>query len=239
MLEKLGTQDQKTQDQATQNKWTAVDRYFSEQLSLSDAELDAALAANRAAELPAIDVAPNQGKLLQLFARMIGARRILEIGTLGGYSTIWMARALPAGGRLITLEFSAKHAEVARANIARAGLTEIVEIRVGAALETLPKIQAEMKEPFDLIFIDADKPNNSAYLQWALKLSRPGTLIIVDNVVRDGAVIDVASTDKDVLGARQLFATLGAESRLSATALQTVGSKGYDGFAMAIVDGDR
>jgi predicted O-methyltransferase YrrM len=239
MLEKLGTQEQKTQDQATQDKWTAVDRYFSEQLALSDAVLDAALAANRAAELPAIDVTPNQGKLLHLFARMIGARRILEIGTLGGYSTIWMARALPAGGRLITLEFSAKHAEVARANIARAGLTEIVEIRVGAALETLPKIQAEMQEPFDLIFIDADKPNNSAYLQWAIKLSRPGTLIIVDNVVRDGAVIDAASTDKDVLGARRLFELMGSESRLSATALQTVGSKGYDGFAMAIVTGDR
>jgi predicted O-methyltransferase YrrM len=239
MLEKLGTQDQKTQDQATQNKWTAVDRYFTEQLSLSDAALDAALAANKAAELPPIDVTPNQGKLLYLFGRMIGARRILEIGTLGGYSTIWMARALPEGGRLITLEFSAKHAEVARANIARVGLSELVEIRVGAALETLPKIQAEMKEPFDLIFIDADKPNNSEYLGWAMKLSRPGTVIIVDNVVRDGAVIDAASTDKDVLGARRLFEVLGAEPRLSATALQTVGSKGYDGFAMAIVTGDR
>src|SRR5229473_8544526 len=180
MLEKLGTQDQKTQDQAMQNKWTAVDRYFTEQLSLSDAVLDAALAANKAAELPSIDVAPNQGKLLQLFARMIGARRILEIGTLGGYSTIWMARALPTGGRLITLEFSPKHAEIARANIARAGLASVVDVRVGRALETLPKIQAEMKEPFDLIFIDADKPNNSEYLRWAIKFSRPGTLIIVD-----------------------------------------------------------
>jgi predicted O-methyltransferase YrrM len=239
MLEKLGTQDQKTQDQKTQNKWTAVDRYFSEKLSLSDAVLDAALAANRAAELPLIDVAPNQGKLLQLFARMIGARRILEIGTLGGYSTIWMARALPDGGRLITLEYSAKHAEIARANIARAGLSAIVEIRVGAALETLPKIQAESKEPFDLIFIDADKANNAEYLRWAIKLSRPGTLILVDNVVRDGAVIDAASTDKDVMGARHLFEMLGSEPRLSATALQTVGSKGYDGFAMAIVTGDR
>ncbi len=239
MLEKLGTQDQKTQDQAMQNKWTAVDRYFTEQLSLSDAVLDAALAANKAAELPSIDVAPNQGKLLQLFARMIGARRILEIGTLGGYSTIWMARALPTGGRLITLEFSPKHAEIARANIERAGLTEFVEIRVGAALETLPKIQAEMKEPFDLIFIDADKPNNSEYLRWAIKFSRPGTLIIVDNVVRDGGVIDAESTDKDVQGARLLFESLGAEPRLSATALQTVGSKGYDGFAMAIVKGER
>lgn len=238
MIEKLGTQDQKTQDQVTQNKWTAVDRYFNEQLALSDAALEAALAANKAAELPAIDVTANQGKLLNIFARMIGARRILEIGTLGGYSTIWMARALPAGGRLITLEFSPKHAEIARANIARAGLMDLVEIRVGAALETLPKIRAEMKEPFDLIFIDADKPNNSAYLEWAMKLSRPGTLIIVDNVVRDGAVIDAASTDKDVLGARRLFEMMGAEPRLSATALQTVGSKGYDGFAMAIVNGE-
>ncbi len=239
MIEKLGTQDQKTQDQATQNKWTAVDRYFSEQLSLSDGVLDAALAANKVAELPAIDVAPNQGKLLQLFARMIGARRILEIGTLGGYSTIWMARALPEGGRLITLEFSAKHAEIARQNIARAGLLEIVEIRVGAALETLPRLQAEMKEPFDLIFIDADKVNNAEYLRWAIKLSRPGTMIIVDNVVRDGAVIDAASTDQDVQGARRLFEVMGAEPRLSSTALQTVGSKGYDGFAMAIVNGGR
>ena len=239
MLEKLGTQDQKTQDQATQNKWTAVDRYFAEQLSLSDSALDAALAANRAAELPAIDVAPNQGKLLQLLAQLVGARRILEIGTLGGYSTIWLARALPAGGRLITLEFSPKHAEVARENIARAGLTELVEIRVGAALDTLPKVQAEILVPFDLIFIDADKPNNSEYLRWAMKLSRPGTLIIVDNVVRDGAVIDAASADKDVQGARRLFELMGAEPRLSATALQTVGSKGYDGFAIGIVAGDR
>lgn len=237
MLEKLGTQDQKTQDQATQDKWTAVDRYFTEQLSLSDAALDAALAANKEAELPAIDVAPNQGKLLYLLARMVGARRILEIGTLGGYSAIWMARALPAGGRLITLEYSPKHAEIARTNITRAGLDELVEIRVGAALDTLPKIQEEMKEPFDLIFIDADKPNNAEYLRWAMKLSRPGTLIIVDNVVRDGAVIDTASTDKDVQGARRLFETLGAEPQLSATALQTVGRKGYDGFAMAIVNG--
>src|SRR5258706_867173 len=217
--------------------WKNVDLYFSEQLSLSDAVLDAALAANKAAELPAIDVAPNQGKLLHLLARMIGARRILEIGTLGGYSTIWMARALPDGGRLITLEYSAKHAEIARMNIERAGLAEIVEIRVGAALETLPKIHAEMKEPFDLIFIDADKANNAEYLRWAIKLSRPGTLIIVDNVVRDGGVIDAASTDRDVQGARQLFEMLGSEPRLSATALQTVGSKGYDGFAMAIVTG--
>src|SRR6266849_7029042 len=172
MLEKLGTQDQKTQDQATQNKWTAVDRYFAEQLSLSDSALDAALAANRAAELPAIDVAPNQGKLLQLLAQLVGARRILEMGTRGGYSTIWLARALSEGGRLITLEYNAKHAEIARANIESAGLAQMVEIRVGAALDTLPKLQNEDQEAFDLIFIDADKPNNSEYVRWAIKLSR-------------------------------------------------------------------
>lgn len=235
MIEKLGMQGQKTQDQATQDKWTAVDRYLREVLSLSDAALDAALAANKAAELPAIDVAPNQGKLLQLLAQLAGARRILEIGTLGGYSSIWLARALPAGGRLITLEFDPRHAEIARTNIARAGLADVVEIRVGAALDTLPKLQSETTEPFDMVFIDADKPNNCEYVRWALKLSRPGTLIIVDNVVRDGGVIDAASTDKDVLGARRLFEMMSSEPRLSATGVQTVGSKGYDGFAMAIV----
>ena len=229
------TQDKFTPDQRALDQWAAVDRYFSEQLSLSDPVLDAAMAANRAAELPAIDVAPNQGKLLQLLAQLAGARRILEIGTLGGYSTIWLARALPAGGRLITLEFSPKHAEIARANIARAGLAELVEIRIGAALDTLPKLQNESREPFDLIFIDADKPNNSEYVRWAIKLSRPGTLIIIDNVVRDGAVIDATSTDKDVQGARHLFELLANEPRLSATAMQTVGTKGYDGIAFAIV----
>jgi len=233
------TQDKFTPDQRSLDQWAAVDRYFSEQLSLSDPELDAAMAANKAAELPAIDVAPNQGKLLQLLAQLVGARRILEIGTLGGYSTIWLARALPAGGRLITLEFNTKHAEIARTNIERAGLTQTVEIRVGAALDTLPKLQNESSEPFDLIFIDADKPNNSEYLRWALKLSRPGTLIIIDNVVRDGAVIDSASTDKDVQGARQLFELLADEPRISSTAIQTVGTKGYDGFAFAIVTSDR
>jgi predicted O-methyltransferase YrrM len=233
------TQDKFTPDQRSLDQWAAVDRYFSEQLSLSDPVLDAAMAANKAAELPAIDVAPNQGKLLQLLAQLVGARRILEIGTLGGYSTIWLARALPAGGRLITLEFKTKHAEIARTNIERAGLTQTVEIRVGAALDTLPKLQNESSEPFDLIFIDADKPNNSEYLRWALELSRPGTLIIIDNVVRDGAVIDSASTDKDVQGARQLFELLADEPRISSTAIQTVGTKGYDGFAFAIVTSDR
>ena len=229
------TQDKFTPDQRSLDQWAAVDRYFSEQLRLSDPILDAVMAANKAAELPAIDVAPNQGKLLQLLAQLAGARRILEIGTLGGYSTIWLARALPTDGRLITLEFNPKHAEIARANIECAGLTQTVEIRVGAALDALPKLQNESSEPFDLIFIDADKPNNSAYVRWALKLSRPGTLIVIDNVVRDGAVIDSASTDKDVQGARQLFELLANEPRLSCTAIQTVGVKGYDGFAFAIV----
>jgi len=220
---------------AAQEKWTAVDRYFSDQLKLSDAALEAALAANKAAELPAIDVAPNQGKLLQLFAQLAGAKRVLEIGTLGAYSTIWLARALPPGGRLITLEYNPKHAEIARSNIARAGLTNVVEIRVGAALDNLPKLQSEINEPFDMVFIDADKPNNAAYLRWSLKLSRRGTLIIIDNVVRDGAVIDANSSDKDVQGARHLFELLASEPRLGSTALQTVGTKGYDGFAIAIV----
>jgi predicted O-methyltransferase YrrM len=232
------TQDKLTPDQASLDRWAAVDRYFSEQLSLSDAALDAAIAANKAAELPAIDVAANQGKLLQLLAKLAGARRILEIGTLGGYSTIWLARALPTDGRLITLEFNPKHAEIARANIECAGLTQTVEIRVGAALDALPKLQNESSDPFDLIFIDADKPNNSAYVRWAIKLSRPGTLIVIDNVVRDGAVIDATSVDKDVQGARQLFELLANEPRLSCTAIQTVGVKGYDGFAFAIVTSD-
>jgi len=233
------TQDKLTPDQASLDRWAAVDRYFSEQLSLSDAALDATIAANKAAELPAIDVAANQGKLLQLLAKLAGARRILEIGTLGGYSTIWLARALPTDGRLITLEFNPKHAEIARANIECAGLTQTVEIRVGAALDALPKLQNESSEPFDLIFIDADKPNNSEYVRWALKLSRPGSLIIIDNVVRGGAVIDAGSTDQDVRGARQLFELLANESRLSCTAIQTVGVKGYDGFAFAIVTADE
>jgi predicted O-methyltransferase YrrM len=218
-----------------EDQWTAVDKYISDSLSLSDPALDAALAANVAAALPSIDVSPSQGKLLQLLAQMRGARRILEIGTLGGYSTICLARALPVGGRLVTLEVDAKHAEVARSNVARAGFADVVEIRVGPALETLARMQDEGTEPFDMIFIDADKPNNPGYLGWALKFSRRGSLIICDNVVRDGAVADAESTDPGVQGARRLFEMLGAEPRLSATALQTVGIKGYDGFAMALV----
>jgi len=221
----------------SQKQWTAVDRYFSETLVPSDPVLDAVLKANAKAGLPAIDVAPNQGKFLQLLVQLRGARRILEIGTLGGYSSIWMARALPADGRLTTLEFSPKHAEVARANIARAGLEKIVEIRVGPALETLAKMEKEGTEPFDLIFIDADKPNNPNYLPWALKFSRPGTLLIGDNIVREGEVADPSSTDPNVQGQRRFLELMAAEPRLSTTALQTVGSKGYDGFAMALVLG--
>lgn len=215
--------------------WKAVDQYIADRLVPSDPVLGETVAANAAAELPAIDVAPNQGKLLHLLARVMGARKILEIGTLGGYSTTWLARALPEGGRMITLEANPKHAEVARANIARAGLSDIVTLRLGAALDTLPQLEKEGESPFDLIFIDADKPNIPNYVKWALKLSRKGTLIIVDNVIRQGEVIEASSGDPNVQGARRLFEMLASEPRLEATALQTVGSKGHDGFAMALV----
>lgn len=221
-----------------EKQWSAVDRYLNETLLPADAVLDAALAANAAAGLPEIDVAPNQGKFLHLLARIRGARRILEIGTLGGYSTIWLARALPAGGSLVTLEFEPKHAKVAAANISRAGLAQVVEIRVGAALESLARLVEEGAEPFDMIFIDADKPNNPRYLEWAMKLSRVGTLIVLDNVIRDGEVADASSLDEKVIGVRRCLEKMAAEPRLEATALQTVGSKGWDGFAMALVVGD-
>jgi predicted O-methyltransferase YrrM len=214
--------------------WAEVDAYLVERLVPPDPVLDAVLAANAAAGLPSIDVAPNQGKFLHILARLAGARRILEIGTLGGYSTIWLARALPAGGAVVTLEYSPEHAGVARSNIARAGLAALVTIHVGAALETLPTLAGAA--PFDLIFIDADKSNTPGYLDWAIKLSRPGTVIVVDNVVRHGAVTDPASTDKDVVGMRRFFDQAAADPRLTATALQTVGSKGWDGFAIAIVN---
>jgi len=218
-----------------QKIWIDVDQYFTEQLHLSDPVLDAAMQANTAAELPAIDVAPNQGKFLNILARLTNSKKILEIGTLGGYSTIWLARALPPGGRLISLEFNPKHAEVAKSNLRQAGLSGRVEVRVGAALDSLPQIETEGIAPFDFIFIDADKPNNPGYLEWAVKLSRPGTFIIVDNVVRDGAVSDASSTDPTILGTRKMFDLMSRDARLSSTALQTVGSKGYDGFALAIV----
>jgi predicted O-methyltransferase YrrM len=219
----------------TQELWTSVDRYITDMLVPADPKLEAALSASSEAGLPPIAVAPNQGKLLLILAQAMGARSILEIGSLGGYSTIWLARALPAGGRLITLEADAKHAEIARANIARAGLDGIVELRQGKALETLPVLAAEGHGPFDFVFIDADKGNYPGYLEWALKLSRPGTLIIADNVVRDGAVIDAANPDPAVQGVRRMNEIIALEPRLSATAIQTVGSKGYDGFAIAIV----
>jgi predicted O-methyltransferase YrrM len=219
----------------TQDQWTAVDRYINGLLVPADAALEAALEASAAAGLPAINVSPSQGKLLQLLARVMGARMILEIGTLGGYSTIWLARAVPAGGRVITLESDARHAEVARANIARAGLANVVDVRLGLAVDTLSQLAAERVGPFDLIFIDADKPGYPDYLRWALRLSRVGTLIIADNVVRKGAVIDAASGDALVQGIRRFNELLAAEPRVSATAIQTVGSKGYDGLAIALV----
>jgi len=215
-------------------EWTRVDEYIVDRIVPSDSVLEKVLSANAAANLPAHDVAPNQGKLLHIFARMINARRVLEIGTLGGYSTIWLARALPADGKVITLEANAAHAEVARSNLKTAGLTELVEIHLGAALESLAKLPIE--QPFDLIFIDADKPNNPAYLAWALKLSRPGTVIIGDNVVRNGAIADPDSNDPTVQGVRRFFDMIADEPRLTATALQTVGSKGWDGFSIAIVN---
>jgi predicted O-methyltransferase YrrM len=219
-----------------QKHWSAVDDFLVRTLVKPDAALDQALADSDRGGLPAINVSPCQGKLLNLVARMIGARRILEIGTLGGYSTIWLARALPPSGRLVTLEFSQKHADVARANIERAGLLDRVDIRVGRALDTLPAIARESSEPFDLIFVDADKENNRDYLGWAVKLARPGSVIITDNVVRDGKVIDEASSDPMVVGTRRFLDALAAERRVSATAIQTVGSKGWDGFTIAVVE---
>jgi predicted O-methyltransferase YrrM len=219
----------------SQEQWTAVDRYVAGLGPPADPVLEAALAAQAAAGLPPINVAPNQGRLLQIVARAMGARAILEIGTLGGYSTIWLARALPTGGRLITLEADPKHAEVARANIARAGLGAVVEVRVGPALETLPALAGGEAAPFDLVFIDADKPNTAAYFAWALRLTRPGGLIITDNVVRNGAVADAANADPNVQGVRRFLEAQAAAPGVEATVLQTVGSKGYDGLAFALV----
>jgi predicted O-methyltransferase YrrM len=216
--------------------WTAVDAYLADHLIAKDDVLEAALKDSEAAELPAIQVTPLQGKMLQMFARMVGARRILEVGTLGGYSTIWLARALPEGGGLITLEAAAKHAAVARKNLERAGLLGSVELREGPALDTLPQLVAEGAGPFDLIFLDADKENNAEYLQWALRLSRVGTVIVTDNVVREGGVIDAESDDAMVKGTRRFFEAVAAEPRVTATAIQTVSGKKYDGFALLIVN---
>jgi predicted O-methyltransferase YrrM len=219
----------------TENLWTRVDEYIVETLIPPEAALEAALRRSAEAGLPAIQVSASQGKLLHLLARSLGARNILEIGTLGGYSTIWMARALASGGRVITLEADARHAEVARANFSRAGLAESIELRLGAALGTLPELAAEGRGPFDLIFIDANKSTMAEYFDWSLKLSRRGTVIIADNVVRNGAVIDAASQDDDVQGVRRFNQRVAAEPRVSATEIQTVGSKGYDGFAYLLV----
>lgn len=222
----------------TQDRWNAVDGYVTELLAPADEALDAALAASEAAGLPPIAVAPNQGKFLHLLARVMGARRILEIGTLGGYSAIWLARALPEHGRLISLEFDPAHADVARANLDRAGLAAVAEVRTGAALDLLPRIEKEPGAgPFDLVFVDADKVNNPRYVEWALRLTRPGSLIVVDNVVRGGAVTDASSTDPAVTGTREMFALVAKEPRLDATAVQTVGVKGWDGLLVARVVG--
>jgi predicted O-methyltransferase YrrM len=219
----------------TQARWSAVDAYFDSALHLTDDALEAALAANHSDGLPAIDVSPAQGKFLHLLARMVGAKRILEIGALGGYSSIWLARALPQGGRLVTLEISPKHAKRARENLAHAGLADRAEVRVGPALDLLAALKNEAGAPFDFVFIDADKPNNANYLKAALNLARPGAVIVCDNVVRDGTIADAASRDPNVLGARALFDTIANEPRLSGVGLQTVGAKGWDGFAIALV----
>ncbi len=216
----------------SEKAWADIDAYIEDRL-LADADpiFARVLKANAAGGLPSIDVSPAQGKLLNLLVTISGARRVLEIGTLGGYSTIWMARALPPGGQLVTLEFSPKHADVARANFAAAGLSGVIELKVGAALESLPHLAG----PFDLVFIDADKPNNPGYLDWALKLSRPGTVIILDNVVREGRVVDAGSSDGSVKGSRAAFDLLNSDPRIDATALQTVGLKGWDGFVLGRV----
>jgi predicted O-methyltransferase YrrM len=217
-----------------QETWADVDRYITDTLVPQDEVLTEAVRASEAAGLPSIAVSASQGKLLHIIARAMGVRSALEIGTLGGYSTIWIARALLGGGRMITLEADPKHAEVARANIARAGFAEIVDVRLGKALDTLPKIQAEGKGPFDLVFIDADKPSIPQYYEWALKLTRPGSLIVVDNVVRDGGLID-PNGDEAVQGVRKLHEILAKDNRVSATTIQTVGAKGYDGVTFALV----
>lgn len=218
--------------------WTAVDQYTTDRLLPRDPALDAALKASEAAGLPSISVSPSQGKMLMLLAQLAGASRILEVGTLGGYSSIWLARALKPGGRLITLEANPKHAEVASANIAHAGFAAVVEVRLGDGHAGIEKLAAERAAPFDLIFIDADKSGIPHYVEWSLKLAHRGTLIIVDNVVREGALIDAKNEDANVKGVRRLHEMLATEPRLNATTIQTVGSKGYDGFTLALVTMD-
>lgn len=215
--------------------WTAVDQYICDKIVPSDEALDHALRTSDEGGLPPISVTANQGRFLQFLAKIAGAKSILEIGTLGGYSTIWLARTLPDGGKLITLEIDSKHADVARANFEFAGLSSKIELRVGKAIDSLPKLQEESSAPFDLIFIDADKESNPEYFDWAVRLSHPGSIIIVDNVVRNGSIIDEGSDDPRVAGVRRLYDALATDRRVSVTALQTVGSKGYDGFAIALV----
>jgi predicted O-methyltransferase YrrM len=223
--------------ETSQEEWTAVDEYVTKLLVKPDAALETALEASADAGMPPIAVSAPQGKLLALLARILGARRILEMGTLGGYSTIWMARALPPDGQLLSLEVDPRHAEVAHANLVAAGVDKVARIRVGPALETLPKLVDEGVGPFDLVFIDADKANIPAYFEWSVKLSRPGTVIVVDNVVRNGALLDDSGQRPDVVGVRRLHEALSADDRVSATTLQTVGAKGYDGFTLAVVGG--
>jgi len=218
----------------TPDTWNAVDDYVGSLFVPPDAALDGAQRAAADAGLPPIAVSAAQGKFLHILARLHRTRRVLEIGTLGGYSTIWLARALPSDGRLISLEFDPKHADVARGNLQRAGLSDRVEIRVGKAIDSLPALAGG--EPFDLVFIDADKPSMPDYVRWALKLTRPGSVIVVDNVVRDGKILNTSGADADVKGMREALALLAAEPRLTTTALQTVGAKGYDGFAIAVVN---
>lgn len=225
----------KTWDRTQDANWEAIDAYIADNFLDDDPALDAALKASEAAGLPAIQVAPLQGKLLMMLAAAMAARNILEIGTLGGYSTIWLARGLAEGGRLITLDMNADYAEIARSNIAKAGLADRVEVRVGAALDTLPKLHAEGAGPFDLIFIDADKPSTPDYFDWAVKLARKGTLIIVDNVVREGAILAAQSENKHVKGLRGFYARAAVDPRVTATAFQTVGNKGHDGLALLLV----
>lgn len=216
-------------------RWAAVDSYFGELLARGDAALDSALAENAKAGLPPHDVSRLQGRFLEVMIRITAAKRVLEIGTLGGYSTIWFARAVGEGGKVVTLELNPRHADVARSNLMRAGVIDRVDLRVGRAGDLLPALASDGSAPFDLIFIDADKPSNPDYLAWALRLSRPGTVIIGDNVVRDGRVIDAASVDPNVQGVRRFAEMIAAEPRLCATAMQTVGAKGYDGFVLAVV----
>lgn len=218
-----------------QERWSAVDEYVGGLLAPHDAALDAALKASEGAGLPAIQVSPPQGKLLNLLARTLGAKAILEFGTLGGYSTIWLGRGMAAGGRLITLEADPAYAEVARENLAAAGLSDVVELRVGPALDVLPELEAEGAGPFDLTFIDADKAHTPDYFAWALEHSRPGSLIVADNVVRDGTLADSQSDDAKVQAQRRLHESIATDPRTSATTIQTVGGKGYDGFTIALV----